>query len=45
MSGIFFFVYSMAYPGLRDPKQDHRKEIAEDALTGILGGNFQIKVR
>src|SRR6266481_8522925 len=39
------FVYSIAYPGHSDPKQGRCKEIAQDALTGILGGNFQIKVR
>jgi hypothetical protein len=41
----FSFVYSIAYLGHMDPKQGRRKEIAEDALTGILDGNFQIKVR
>jgi hypothetical protein len=41
----FSFVYSTAYPGHSDPKQGRCKEIAPDALTGILDGNFQIKVR
>jgi hypothetical protein len=41
----FSFVYSITYPGHVDPEQGRCKEIAEDALTGILGGNFQIKVR
>jgi hypothetical protein len=40
-----FFVYSIAYPGSLGPKQGRCKEMAEDALTGILEGNFQIKVR
>jgi len=39
------FVYSVAYPGHIGPKQGRCKEIAQDALTGILDGNFQIKVR
>jgi hypothetical protein len=39
------FVYSVAYPGRIGPKQDCCKEMARDALTGILDGNFQIKVR
>jgi hypothetical protein len=39
------FVYSMTYSGPIGPQQSHRKEIAQDALTGILDGNFQIKVR
>jgi hypothetical protein len=41
----FSFAYSMLYPGHSGPEQDRCKEIAEDALTGILDGNFQIKVR
>ncbi len=41
----FSFVYSMAYLGHIGPEQGRRKEIAQDALTGILDGNFQIKVR
>jgi hypothetical protein len=41
----FSFVYSTAYPGHMGPRQGHCKEIAQDALTGILDGNFQIKVR
>jgi hypothetical protein len=41
----FSFAYSMPYPGHSGPEQGRCKEIAEDALTGILDGNFQIKVR
>jgi len=41
----FSFVYSMAYLGNIGPDQCRRKEIAEDALTGILDGNLRIKVR
>jgi hypothetical protein len=41
----FSFFYSISYPGHAGPEQGHCKEIAEDALTGILDGNFQIKVR
>jgi hypothetical protein len=36
---------SKPYPGQLGPEQGRCKEIAEDALTGILDGNFQIKVR
>jgi hypothetical protein len=39
------FVYSIAYPGHIGPKQGRCKKITRDALTGILDGNFQIKVR
>ena len=39
------FVYSIAYPGHIGPKQGRCKEMARDALTGILDGNIQIKVR
>jgi hypothetical protein len=39
------FVYSVAYLGHIGPKQGRCKETAPDALTGILDGNFQIKVR
>jgi hypothetical protein len=38
-------VYSISYPGHIGREQGHCKEIAQDALTGILDGNFQIKVR
>jgi hypothetical protein len=41
----FSFFYSTSYPGHMGPRQGHCKEIAQDALTGILDGNFQIKVR
>jgi hypothetical protein len=41
----FSFIYSMAYRGHSGPEQGRCKEIAQDALTGILDGNFQIKVR
>jgi hypothetical protein len=41
----FSFVYSTAYPSHVGPEQGRCKEIAEDTLTGILDGNFQIKVR
>jgi hypothetical protein len=41
----FSFAYSMPYPGHLGPEQGRCKEIAENALTGILDGNFQIKVR
>jgi hypothetical protein len=39
------FVYSIAYPDHVGLEQGRCKEIAQDALTGILDGNFQIKVR
>jgi len=39
------FVYSIAYPDHIGPKQGCCKEMVRDALTGILDGNFQIKVR
>jgi hypothetical protein len=41
----FSFVYSTAYLGHSGPEQGRCKEIAQDALTGILDRNFQIKVR
>jgi len=41
----FSFVYSTSYPGHLGPEQGRCKEIAQDALTGILDRNFQIKVR
>jgi hypothetical protein len=39
------FVYSRSYLGHSGPEQGRCKEIAQDALTGILDRNFQIKVR
>jgi hypothetical protein len=41
----FSFAYSTPYPGHEGPEQGRCKEMAQDAPTGILDGNFQIKVR